>query len=310
MEYSLLTSKWHWPSLGTTMPAILLSIPKCESASLTNTNNRIELFLHPILSCGVRRTHTLITALSGTQAQLRSRPSPRKQPPAWWRQSHTRAGRCSQTRAASRLSGWMCQRRSSATARVYSRTSADRWGLGRCYWKRKKNKHKGQEMILTRVTAAVVVLHTCRGSPALLLWSWWTAGWVSPQTTRSPCEIDWWGWPFLWREWSPSPWSSADRQPWRQTSPSGSRGPRGSALCAEPSPGKSPDCLHENQNRHLIRTWKQVIKPRWNPRRARVPGRNFRAIFWGEIWVLFSDSVSFPNGRFWRTWASETGNSR
>lgn len=50
MEYSLLTSRWHCPSLGITMPAILLSIPKCESASLTNTSKRIESFLQPILS--------------------------------------------------------------------------------------------------------------------------------------------------------------------------------------------------------------------------------------------------------------------
>lgn len=51
MEYSLLPSKWHCPSLGITMPAILLSIPKCESPSLTNTSKRIESFLQPILSC-------------------------------------------------------------------------------------------------------------------------------------------------------------------------------------------------------------------------------------------------------------------
>lgn len=51
MEYSLLPSKWHCPSLGITMPAILLSIPKCESSSLTNTSKRMESFLQPILSC-------------------------------------------------------------------------------------------------------------------------------------------------------------------------------------------------------------------------------------------------------------------
>lgn len=309
MEYSLLTSKWQRPSLGTTIPAILLSIPKCESASLTNTNNRMESFLHPILSCGAR--DALKRALNGSHARLRWHPSPRKQPPAWWRQTHTRAGRCSQTRAASRWSGWICQRRSSATARVYIQTSADRWRLRRRHWgKKHTNKHKGGDIISAWATAAVVVFYTCRGSPALLLWSWWTAGWVSPQTTRSPCEIYSWGWPFLWREWTPSPWSSADRPPWRQTSPSGSRGPRGSALCAGPSPGKSPDCLHEKQKQHLTWTWKRVIKPGRNRRWARVPGRSFRAIFWGEIWVLLSDSLLFPNGRFWRTWALETGNSR
>lgn len=52
MEYSLLLSRWHCPSLGMTMPAILLSMPKCESASLANTKRRMESFRHPILSCG------------------------------------------------------------------------------------------------------------------------------------------------------------------------------------------------------------------------------------------------------------------
>lgn len=61
MEYSLLPSKWHCPSLGMTMPAILLSIPKCESASLTNTSKRMESFLQPILSCqGTRPTAQLV----------------------------------------------------------------------------------------------------------------------------------------------------------------------------------------------------------------------------------------------------------
>lgn len=54
MEYSLLWSKWQFPSLGITIPASLLSIPKWESASLTNTSKCRESFLHPIFSCNLK----------------------------------------------------------------------------------------------------------------------------------------------------------------------------------------------------------------------------------------------------------------
>lgn len=54
MEYSLLWSKWQLPSLGITIPASLLSIPKWESASLTNTSKCRESFLHPIFSCHLK----------------------------------------------------------------------------------------------------------------------------------------------------------------------------------------------------------------------------------------------------------------
>lgn len=48
MEYSFLLSKWQSPSLGMTMPASLLSIPKWESASLTKTRRWRESFRQPI----------------------------------------------------------------------------------------------------------------------------------------------------------------------------------------------------------------------------------------------------------------------
>lgn len=63
------------------MPAILLSIPKCESASLTNTNNRMESFLHPIFSCRVTQTDALTTALKGAEAPVPSRPVPSRPVP-------------------------------------------------------------------------------------------------------------------------------------------------------------------------------------------------------------------------------------
>ena len=50
MEYSFLLSKWQSPSLGMTMPASLLSIPKWESASLTKTRRWRESFRQPIFS--------------------------------------------------------------------------------------------------------------------------------------------------------------------------------------------------------------------------------------------------------------------
>lgn len=130
----------------------------------------------------------------------------------------------------------------------------------------RKTKQRSRNNL--NVTSAVVAFYTCRGSPALLLWSWWTAGWVSPQTSRSPGEIYLWGSTFPSKEWTPNLWSSADRQTWKQTGPSGSRGPRGSPLCAAPSPGKSPDCLRQTQNQQLIFMGKQVVKPRSNTKSA------------------------------------------
>lgn len=56
MEYSFLLSKWQSPSLGMTMPASLLSIPKCESASLTKTRRWRESFRQPIFSYGEKET--------------------------------------------------------------------------------------------------------------------------------------------------------------------------------------------------------------------------------------------------------------
>lgn len=160
------------------------------------------------------------------------------------------------------------------------------------------------------MTAAAVSFSTCRGPPALLLWSWWTVGWVSPQMSQNPCEIYSWGSPFPSKDWTPNLWSSADRHTWTQTGPSGSRDPRGSLLCAAPSPGKSPDYLHETQHKHLIFTEEQAVKTSIKSKMHHLPGRIFRAIFWGEIWVLLWVSDFFPNGRSWRTWALETGNSR
>lgn len=56
MEYSFLLSKWHSPSLGMTMPASLLSIPKWESASLTKTSRWRESFRQPIFSYSEKET--------------------------------------------------------------------------------------------------------------------------------------------------------------------------------------------------------------------------------------------------------------
>lgn len=54
MEYSFLLSKWQSPSLGMTMPASLLSIPKWESASLTKTRRWRESLRQPIFSYSER----------------------------------------------------------------------------------------------------------------------------------------------------------------------------------------------------------------------------------------------------------------
>lgn len=59
MEYSFLLSRWQSPSLGMTMPANLLSIPKWESASLTKTRRWRESFRQPIFSCSERETFGL-----------------------------------------------------------------------------------------------------------------------------------------------------------------------------------------------------------------------------------------------------------
>lgn len=56
MEYSFLLSKWQSPSLGMTMPASLLSIPKWESASLTKTRRWRESFRQPIFSYSEKQT--------------------------------------------------------------------------------------------------------------------------------------------------------------------------------------------------------------------------------------------------------------
>lgn len=139
MEYSLLTSKWHCPSLGITMPAILLSIPKCESASLTNTSKRIESFLQPILSYWetnyvpslssadkTNDSNHKVASMFTSLRKLRDWPIPHKQLPAWWRRSHTPADQYWQTLVASRWSRWTCRCCSLVTSHVCIQKLADR----------------------------------------------------------------------------------------------------------------------------------------------------------------------------------------
>lgn len=308
IEYSLLTSKWQWPSLGITIPAILLSIPKCESASLTNTNKRIDSFLHPILSCQVMHADTDVV---NNRAELK-----------WMAATCTpltpQTAAC--TMASKPHSGRSMFADTRCLAIIWLNLSVSLVSDSTCLYPNVGRQVTSGEMPLREtehrsrshlnVTSAVVTLYTCRGWPALLLWSWWTAGWVSPQTSRSPGEIYLWGSSFPSKERTPNLWSSADRQTWTQTGPSGSRGPRGSPLCAAPSPGKSLDCLRQTQNQQLIFTGKTGGQTAIRSKIRSVPGRIFRAIFWGEIWVLLRVSIFFPNGRSWRTSALETGNSR
>lgn len=169
-----------------------------------------------------------------------------------------------------------------------------------------------KRMLLRSVVLFSYLLFTCRGWPALLLWSWWRAGRASPQKSQSPFEIYWWGWPSPWTEWSPGLWSSSGRRTWMLTGPWGSRCPQDSPLCVGSWPGMSPDCLCKNKVNALFPSESKKTsggKSLQQNVAGCVPGRNLSAIFCGEIWVLLTLPVFFPSGWSCRTWPLETGNS-
>lgn len=164
----MLFSRWHFPSLGRTMPPSLPSPAKWKPASVENTSSRVT-FLQPICSCKERSFSVISYTNTQHSCQIkwrnkhstlhRERPLsvilPRRLPPAWWHQNPPQESPSFPRSAAGWPNGWTRLPCLSASRRSYS------W-RGWC--------SSGS---------------LCRGWWAWLAWCWCKAWPSSPQMSRN-----------------------------------------------------------------------------------------------------------------------------